>query len=179
MRRRTAISSATMPRRSRPQLPPETQATVLIAVHVAVAVAALVLFLLLSRRSKRRTSTTVPPSGEFDYIVVGGGLAGSVLAARLSEDASKRVLVVEAGESSPDSIFIRISGAILKLFRNPAFDWCWQTVAEAAPSLTFSSPGSSESRAAMGTAAQRPTQCQRPHCRTGENTRSDVLVERS
>ena len=63
------------------------------AVHVAVAVAALVLFLLLSRRSKRRTSTTVPPSGEFDYIVVGGGLAGSVLAARLSEDASKRVLV--------------------------------------------------------------------------------------
>ena len=120
-----------MRRRSRPQLPAETQATVLIAVHVAVAVAALVLFLLLSRRSKRRTSTTVPPSGEFDYIVVGGGLAGSVLAARLSEDASKRVLVVEAGESSPDSIFIRISGAILKLFRNPAFDWCWQTVAEA------------------------------------------------
>ena len=112
-------------------MPPETQATVLIAVHVAVAVAALVLFLLLSRRSTRRTSTTVPPSGEFDYIVVGGGLAGSVLAARLSEDASKRVLVVEAGESSPDSIFIRISGAILKLFRNPAFDWCWQTVAEA------------------------------------------------
>ena len=101
------------------------------AVHVAVAVAALVLFLLLSRRSKRHTSTTVPPSGEFDYIVVGGGLAGSVLAARLSEDASKRVLVVEAGDSSPDSIFIRISGAILKLFRNPAFDWCWQTVAEA------------------------------------------------
>ena len=41
------------------------------------------------------------------------------------------MLVVEAGESSPDSIFIRISGAILKLFRNPAFDWCWQTVAEA------------------------------------------------
>ena len=120
-----------MRRRSRPQLPPETQATVLMAVHVAVAVAALVLFLILSRRSKRRTSTTVPPSGEFDYIVVGGGLAGSVLAARLSEDASKRVLVVEAGESSPDSIFIRISGAILKLFRNPAFDWCWQTVAEA------------------------------------------------
>jgi len=120
-----------MRRRSRPQLPAETQATVLITVHVAVAVAALVLFLLLSRRSKRRTSTTAPPSGEFDYIVVGGGLAGSVLAARLSEDASKRVLVVEAGDSSPDSIFIRISGAILKLFRNPAFDWCWQTVAEA------------------------------------------------
>ena len=52
-----AISSATNARRSRPQLPPETQATVLITVHVAVAVAALVLFLLLSRRSKRCTST--------------------------------------------------------------------------------------------------------------------------
>lgn len=81
------------------------------------------------RRSQIRTRSTIP-DGEWDYIIVGGGLAGSVLASRLSEDASKRVLVIEPGTSSPDSLFIRISGAILKLFRNPAFDWCWQTVAE-------------------------------------------------
>jgi choline dehydrogenase len=34
---------------------------------------------------------------EFDYVVVGGGSAGCVVAARLSEDAGARVLVLEAG----------------------------------------------------------------------------------
>ena len=36
---------------------------------------------------------------------------------RLSEDASKRVLVIEAGTASPSNLFVRISGAILKLFQ--------------------------------------------------------------
>ena len=68
----------------------------------------------------RLTSTVVPPSGDFDYIVVGGGLAGSVLTARLSENASKRVLVIETGTASPNNLFVRISGAILKLFQGLA-----------------------------------------------------------
>ena len=50
------------------------------------ATAGLLLFLLLRRRLSKNAreipSTVVPPSGEFDYIVVGGGLAGSVLTAR-------------------------------------------------------------------------------------------------
>ena len=87
---------------------------------------------VLSSRAKKKVTTHVPSSSEtFDYIIVGGGLAGCVLAARLSEDASKRVLVVEAGVASPSNLFIRISGAILKLFRNPVVDWCWQSVSEA------------------------------------------------
>ena len=96
----------------------------------AVVIAVIVLHLLWRIWAKPQ-GTGGLPSGEFDYIIVGGGLAGSVLAARLSEDPSKRVLVIETGTASPNNLFIRISGAILKLFRNPQFDWCWQTVAEA------------------------------------------------
>lgn len=82
-------------------------------------------------RSNKPAATSVPPSGPFDFVICGGGLAGSVLAARLSEDPSKRILVVEPGTASPNGLFIRISGAILKLFGNPVVDWCWQTAAEA------------------------------------------------
>ena len=65
----------------------------------------------------------------FDYIVVGAGSAGSVLANRLSADGKHRVLVLEAGrESHPWS---RIPVGFAKLIDNPAANWLYASEPEA------------------------------------------------
>ncbi len=62
---------------------------------------------------------------EADYIVVGTGSAGSVVANRLSEDSSADVVVLEAGQRDKDK-FIRIPAGFAKLFRS-ALDWDYRT----------------------------------------------------
>jgi choline dehydrogenase len=64
----------------------------------------------------------------YDYIIVGAGSAGCVLANRLSQDSSAKVLLLEAGgpDSSPE---IRMPAAYLKLFRTGA-DWAFFTEPE-------------------------------------------------
>lgn len=65
----------------------------------------------------------------YDYIIVGSGSAGSVLANRLSADGSNTVLVLEAG--GPDrSQLMQMPLAIGKMFYEPAFNWLLKTVPE-------------------------------------------------
>jgi len=67
-------------------------------------------------------------SQTFDYIVVGAGSAGSVLANRLSADPRHRVLVLEAGrESHPWS---RIPVGFARLIENPAANWLYRSEPE-------------------------------------------------
>ena len=63
---------------------------------------------------------------EFDYIVVGAGSAGCVLAARLSEDPATRVLLLEAGP--PDrSLWIQLPIGYGKTMWSPTYNWCFHT----------------------------------------------------
>jgi choline dehydrogenase len=66
----------------------------------------------------------------FDYIIVGAGTAGCLLANRLSADASKRVLLIEAGRRD-DYHWIHIPVGYLYCIGNPRTDWLYQTEAAA------------------------------------------------
>ncbi len=67
----------------------------------------------------------------YDYVIVGGGSAGSVLANRLSEDPAIRVLVLEAGRSDyPWDLYIHMPAALSFPIGNRFYDWKYESEPE-------------------------------------------------
>ena len=70
-------------------------------------------------------------SSNFDYIVIGSGIGGSVVAGRLSEDPSVRVLLLEAGPLDDDAdIHATELTSLFAVWSKPQFDWGLSTVEE-------------------------------------------------
>ena len=67
--------------------------------------------------------------GDFDYIIVGAGTAGCIMANRLSADPKKRVLLLEAG-GNDNWIWFHIPVGYLFAIGNPRSDWMFKTEAE-------------------------------------------------
>ena len=66
---------------------------------------------------------------DYDYIIVGAGSAGCVLANRLSEDSGSKVLLLEAGPTDK-SMWINIPVGFSKLMNNPQYNWMFATEPE-------------------------------------------------
>lgn len=59
---------------------------------------------------------------DYDYIILGAGSAGCVLANRLSEDESKKILVLEAGPMD-HNLLIHIPAGVYRVFKDPSINW--------------------------------------------------------
>lgn len=69
------------------------------------------------------------PKNTYDFIIIGAGSAGCMLAKRLTENPAKRVLLIEAGKND-NYIWIHVPVGYLYCIDNPRADWRFKTAAE-------------------------------------------------
>ena len=69
------------------------------------------------------------PAIQADYIIIGAGSAGCVLANELSSDSSCEVLLLEAGPMDRN-LFIHIPAGVYRVFRDPNINWNYSTADE-------------------------------------------------
>ena len=67
---------------------------------------------------------------EYDYIIVGAGSAGCVLANRLSEDPQHRVLILEAGPMDR-KLMVHIPAGVYHAYKDPSINWNYESEPEA------------------------------------------------
>jgi choline dehydrogenase-like flavoprotein len=84
-----------------------------------------------------RRRRSVESAGEYDYIIVGAGTAGCVLANRLTRNKHVEVLLIEAG-ARDDYLWIHIPVGYLHCIGNPRTDWLFNT--EPDPGLEWPRP---------------------------------------
>ena len=67
-------------------------------------------------------------SNDFDFVIIGGGTAGLVVAARLSENPDIKVGVLEAGKSRLGDPLVDVPTAFMQMLGEPEYDYGFKTV---------------------------------------------------
>ena len=102
---------------------------------VVATVVLIVGYFLMARSVSQNTNIlTGNLDAEYDYIIVGAGSAGSVLAARLSEDGDRKVLLLEAGKTFDDNPVFHVPMYAMNL-QHTVYDWVYYTEPQAVSQL--------------------------------------------
>ena len=94
--------------------------------NIVLTIAVIVSYYFMSQSSKEQTILTDALDDEYDYIVVGAGSAGSVVASRLSEDKDKKVLLIEAGGHYDENPMLHVPYYFFNL-QHTEHDWEYYT----------------------------------------------------